>query len=167
MLKYLLLIALCAASCTPAEQKAKPAEQTAKPAEQPTCVRQVSIAHIGIQDKSVTGLVITTDSTLRRTDAIDGVFIHVVVNGNEFTQVADLFKTFDASTHKPWPKGLIGDYGTFEVRIVDACKQISDNAYQPKRADELFRFLLKNSKCFESKNQKKVEQWLNEHLGMY
>lgn len=158
MLKYLLLIAWCVASCTPAEQPGTPAEQ-------PTCVRQVSIAHIGIQDKSVTGLIITTDSTLRRIDAMNMVFIPVVVNDNEFTQVADLFKTFDASTHKPWPKGI--DYGTFEVRVVDACKQISDNAYQPKRADDLFRFLLKNSKCFEPKNRKMAEQWLNEHLGMY
>ncbi|MBO2012697.1 hypothetical protein [Hymenobacter negativus] len=155
MLKYLLLVALCAASCTPVEQKAEPAEQTA-------CVKQISITHIGIQDKSITGLIVTTSSTLRLVDTENMAFVPAVVSQDEFTRVAYLLNTFDSSMQSDFPKLEDMDYGTFRVKVFDACKQVSDNSYQPKRSAELFKFLLKNIKSFGPKNQQLVERQLND-----
>jgi len=158
MLKYLLLVALCAASCTPAEQKAEPAEQTA-------CVKQISITHIGIQDKPVGGLILTT-SAPRQADAADMYTSVVVVSEDEFTRVAQLLKTFDPSTHQQFLKGHPAESGTFWAIVVDDCKQASNISHLPGRAEALFRLLLDNIEYFEPKNREVVEQKLNRFLGV-
>lgn len=150
MLKFLLLIALCITAFTPTERG---------------CLRQITIVHTGMEDKPIGTLILST-KILRRVYADDEFPTKVVLTEEEFTRVVQLIKTFDSATHRQLPKGNLEDYGTFNMTVFDACKQLSDNSYQRGRSKDLFRFLLKHIKSFEPNNRKKVELKLNAYLMM-
>ena len=140
MSKYVLLIALWFVSFILPKEAA--------------CLRQISIVHIGIEDVPVPTLIFTTQKTRDKNDSEYKDII--VLDEDEFARVAHLLKTFDSSKFTKLSVKDMGTFGSFKLTVLDSCKQISQNAYNPNRSDNLFRFILKNINCFNSKNQQRI-----------
>jgi hypothetical protein len=117
---------------------------------QSRCARQMVFKHIGISDKPLFPLILTTQVQSHASSEAHGI----VLSGEEFTQVERAIAPLPAGRGT---KGSAAGYGTFHIAMTSPCSPQKAQVYSRAQAKALFQKVLLVAKGFRLTTQVAIE----------